>query len=187
MTWSYSGEVATYAALRRPDLVRSMVHYEPAVFALLDGLPGAGAATAEFGATLGPVISALREDRSEDAALRLIEAVFRMPEGSANHEPEPFPTYWRENGRTLPLFLSMPPGDPLSCSDVERLDIPTLVVLGAGTHVQYAVMAERLARCSGNALLVGMKGVTHDGPYQNPERFGDLVMAFHTLVQRLED
>ena len=91
VTWSYSGEIGTYAALQRPDLFRSMTHYEPAVDALLAGLPGADAAQAQFTSGLGPAIEALGNEAHEDAALRFIEAVFRMPEGSAADEPGAVP------------------------------------------------------------------------------------------------
>lgn len=181
VTWSYSGEIATYAAMRRPDLFRSMIHYEPDVEALLADLPGADAARAQFGATVGPAIAALTAGDMEAGALRFIESVFRMPEGSADGEPEPFPTYWRENGRTLPAFGGMAPGAPISCADLGQLKVPTLVVLGTETLVQWAMIAERMVDCSGNALLARMDGVTHDGPYKRPDRFADLILGFRAL------
>lgn len=184
VTWSYSGEIGTYAALRRPDLFRSMVHFEPAVMALLAGLPGSDAAMNEFLFDLGPAVKALQANELDDAALRFIEAVFRMPEGSAVNELEPFPSYWRDNGRTLPKFVAMTPGNPLTCLDLGALKVPTLVVVGTMTHVHYAMIAEQLARCSGNALLVRMDGATHDGPYRQPDRFTDLILEFHALLSR---
>lgn len=183
VTWSYSGEIATYAALQRPDLFRSMVHFEPDVDRLLDGVPGADAARAQFGATVGPMVAALEAGDTEAAALRIIEAVFRMPEGAADSEAEPFPTYWKDNGRTLPAYGGMAPGAPLTCDDLARIAVPTLVVLGTETLVQWAMMSERLAGCSGNAMLVRMEGVTHDGPYKRPDRFMDLILGFRALTR----
>ncbi len=183
VTWSYSGEIATYAALQRPELFRSMVHFEPDVDRLIDDLPGADAARAQFGATLGPMVAALEAGEVEAAALRIIESVFRMPEGAADNEAEPFPTYWKENGRTLPVFGAMARGEPLSCDDLANLEVPTLVVLGGETLVQWAMMSERLAECSGNAMLVRMEGVTHDGPYRRPDRLMDLILGFRALKE----
>ncbi|MDB6179045.1 alpha/beta hydrolase [Paracoccus sp. Z330] len=181
VTWSYSGEIATYAALQRPDLFRSMVHFEPDVDRLIDGLPGADAARAQFGATVGPMIAALEAGDAESAALRIIESVFRMPEGTAGEEPEPFPTYWKENGRTLPFYGGMAPGAPLTCDNLAQISVPTLVVLGTDTLVQWAMMSERVAECSGNSMLVRMDGVTHDGPYKRPDRFTNLIIWFRSL------
>ena len=171
VTWSYSGEIGTYAALQRPDLFRSMMHYEPSVDALLAELPGAGAAQKQFISKLGPAVEALDNGAVEDAALRFIEAVFRMPEGSAANEPEPYPGYWRANGRTLPKFVSMSPAAPLSCDDLGALSVPTLVVVGSKALVQDAMVGERLADCLGNALLLPMPDANHGGPYQQPEHF----------------
>ncbi|WP_138469337.1 alpha/beta fold hydrolase [Poseidonocella sp. HB161398] len=182
VAWSYGGEIATYAALERPDLFRSLVLYEPSVEALLQGLPGAETALAEFSAGLGPAIAALGTGDTEAAALRFIETVFRLPEGAAAEEPAPFPDYWRENGRTLPVFAAMAPGAPVSCGDLGALEVPVMVVLGTQTYPHFAMMAERLAQCAGNGLLVRMEGVGHDGPYRRPERFAALALGFRALL-----
>ena len=130
VTWSYSGGIGTYASLRRPDLFRSIIHYEPSARALLSGLPGGATARTEMFKNFGPAISAMKAGKAEDAALRFIEAVFKLPEGAAAEEPEPWPSYWRANGRTIPPFLAMAPGVPISCDQLGALTIPTLVVQG---------------------------------------------------------
>lgn len=182
VTWSYSGEIGTYAALRRPDLFRSIVHYEPSVGALVAGLPGGAVAQKELSSHFGPAISAVKENRLEDAALRFIEAVFKLPQGAAGEEPEPWPTYWRENGRTIPPYLAMAPGAPLSCEDLGVLRMPTLVVQGENTYARYSMISERLAGCQANALLVTLPGVNHNGPYRKPEEFGTLIRSFVALT-----
>jgi pimeloyl-ACP methyl ester carboxylesterase len=154
VTWSYSGGIGTYAALRRPDLFRSIVHFEPAADALVAGVPGSSSARKETLKPFGPAIKAVKAGQLEDAALRFIEAVFRMPEGAAASEPEPWPTYWRENGRTIPPFMAAHPGAAISCEQLGAIGVPTLVVQGENTHTRYSMMAENLSRCQANALLV---------------------------------
>lgn len=183
VTWSYGGEIGAYAALRRPDLFRSMVHYEPVVAALLAGLPGGDVAGREMFTKLGPAMSAVEAGHVEDAALRFIEWVFKLPEGAAANEPEPFPTYWRENGRTIPPLLSMAPGAPISCAQVGALEVPTLVVQGENTYARYSMIAEHLAACQANALLVTMPGVNHDGPHRKPDEFAAMIESFLALVE----
>ena len=182
VTWSYSGGIATYAVLRRPDLFRSVVHFEPAAKALLAGLPGSGAARAEMFKHFGPAISAVEAGKVEDAALRFIEAVFKLSKGDAANEPEPWPTYWRENGRTIPPFLAMAPGAPISCEELGAVEVPTLIVQGKNTYARYSMMAENLADCLANALLVTMPDVNHDGPYRKPNEFTTLIESFLALV-----
>ena len=183
VTWSYSGGIGTYAALRRPDLFRAIVHFEPSAKALMTGLPGSAAARTEMFKKFGPAMSAVKAEEVEVAALRFLEAVFKMPEGAAANEPEPWPTYWRENGRTIPPFIAMHPGAPISCEELGALTVPTLVVQGQNTYTRYSMMAENLARCQTNALLVTMPGVNHDGPYRKPDEFAALIENFLALVE----
>lgn len=182
VTWSYSGEIATYAALKRPDLFRSMVHFEPVVLALLAGLPGATVAGVEMSKNFGPAISALKDGKNEDAALRLIEVVFKLPEGAGANEPEPWPTYWRQNGRTVPPLFAMAKGAPITCGELGAIQIPTLVVQGRNTFARYSMISERLAGCQANALLLTMQDVNHDGPYRKPDEFAALIENFLGLL-----
>lgn len=183
VTWSYSGGIGTYASLRRPDLFRSIIHYEPSARALLAGLPGSAAARTEMFKNFGPAISAVKAGADEDAALRFIEAVFKLPEGAAAEEPEPWPSYWRANGRTIPPFLGMAPGAPISCDQLKALTVPTLVVQGKNTYARYSMMAERLASCQANALLVTLPGANHDGPYRQSGKLTALIKNFLALVE----
>ncbi|WP_282608543.1 alpha/beta fold hydrolase [Pelagibius sp. Alg239-R121] len=183
VTWSYSGGIGTYASLRRPDLFRSIIHYEPSARALLSGLPGSSAARTEMFKNFGPAITAMKAGKAEDAALRFIEAVFKLPEGNAATEPEPWPSYWRANGRTIPPFLAMAPGGPISCDQLGAMTVPTLIVQGKNTYTRYSMMAERLANCQANALLITLSGANHDGPYRKPREFTTLIKNFLALVE----
>jgi pimeloyl-ACP methyl ester carboxylesterase len=183
VSWSYGGEIATYAALQRPELFRSMVHYEPDVAAILSDVPGAEAAARDMFSHFGPAITALEEDQVEKAALSFIDAVFQLSPGTAGNEPEPWPTYWRENARTIPHLVAMAPPPPLDCGDLQELQVPTLIVVGDQTFVRFAMMADRLAACQGNALLVPMAEVGHDGPYRRPDEFARLIGSFLDLVE----
>lgn len=183
VTWSYSGDVGSRAALRRPDLFRAIVHYEPAIGSVTDGLPGAKAVTKDLFSNFGPAMKAVREKRFEDSALRFLDAVFELETGSADNEPEPWPTIWRENGHTVPIYLGQKPGDSVTCDKLSGLRVPTLVVLGTNSHPRYAMMAERVAACQPNAVLVTMEGVNHDGPYRKPNELAEMIDDFLDLVE----
>jgi pimeloyl-ACP methyl ester carboxylesterase len=184
VTWSYGGEIATYAALRRPDLVRSIVHFEPDVGRMAEGLPGADAAAREMFAPFAPAFAAVEEERLQDAALAFIEAVFRMPEGAAAEEPDTAVAMWRANARTIPFLLALEPPPALDCVDLGALRVPTLVVAGEHTQTRFAMIAEHLATCQGNALLLEMPGVGHEAPYSRPEVLAATIEAFLTLIER---
>lgn len=183
VTWSYSGDVGSHFALKRPDLVRAMVHFEPAVGSLMTGLPGAERVTNDMFAKFGPAMEAMKDGRLEDSSLRFLDAVFELPVGSADKEPEPWPTIWRQNGRTIPLFLKGRGGDVVTCDALGELRIPTLVIVGANSHPRYAMMSERLAACQPNAVLVTMDDVNHDGPYRRPGELAEMIDSFLDLVE----
>lgn len=183
VTWSYSGDVGSRAVLRRPDLFRSLIHFEPAVESLLAGVPGASRATTEMFSAFGPAMTAVEEGRLEDSALRFLDAVFELPSGAADEEPEPWPTIWRDNGRTVPPFLAATEGESVSCAALGELPVPTLVVQGDRSFARFSMMAERLAACQPNAVLVTLEGVNHDGPYRRPEEFGAMIEHFIALVE----
>jgi pimeloyl-ACP methyl ester carboxylesterase len=183
VTWSYSGDVGTRAALKRPDLFRAMVHYEPAIGSYLDGVPGAGRVTSDLFAKFGPEITAMQADQLEDSALRFIEAVFDLPEGGAAEEPEPWPSVWRENGHTVPVYVKQKPGDEVTCPELEGLNIPTLVIVGSDSHPRFAMMGERMVQCQPQAMLARLDGVNHDGPYRKPADLAEMIENFLELVE----
>lgn len=182
VTWSYSGEIGTYAAVRRPDLFRSMIHFEPNAYFLYSTLPGASAADRQAAPAYAAPMAAAEDGRMEDAALGFIEAVFQMQAGTAKDEPGPWPTYWRDNARTLPLLVGRKQLEPLACHELQPVDVPTLIVQGENAYVQDSMVAERLAECLGNGLVVTMPGVNHDGPYRNPAAFAEMIEGFLDLV-----
>jgi pimeloyl-ACP methyl ester carboxylesterase len=179
VTWSYSGEIGIHAMLRRPDLFRSAVHYDPVLDAMVEGTAGGANATRELFARFGPAIGAARENRSEDAALRFIEAVFELPDGGAVGEAGE--QMWRDNGRTVPLYLAMKPPQAIDCESLGELTAPTLVVQGADSFTWFSIMSERVASCVANGLIVTMPGVNHDGPYRRPGEFGAIIESFTAL------
>lgn len=118
VTWSYSGEIGANAILRRPDLFLSAVHFEPVIESLLSEIPGSSHATKELFKHFAPAVRAAKNGNTDAAALRFIEAVFRLPPGSASDESESAVNMWRENGSTVPPYLLMSPGNSLMCDDI---------------------------------------------------------------------
>lgn len=185
VTWSYGGEIGANAVLRRPDLFRSVIHYEPVIGSILAGMPGAANATRTLFDTFGPAVKAATHGNGESAALRFIEAVFELPMGGAEKEPAEVVAMWRENGRTVLPQISMVPPKPLSCKDFQLSTVPTLVVQGENSYTRYAMMADRISECLANAMQLTMKNVNHDGPFREPEMFADLIKVFIQLNERL--
>jgi len=160
-----------------------MVHFEPAAETLSAGLPGKAAARRQAFKEFAPAISALRTGETEEAALKFIEGVFKLPDGGAADLRAPWLAMIRDNARTVAPFLAMDPPPPLSCEDLGTVESPTLVVQGQDTFVRYSMMAEKLARCQANAVPVTMPEVNHDGPYRKPDEFAALIESFLGIVE----
>lgn len=182
VTWSYGGEVGVYASQRRPDLFRSIVHYEPTAQALHPGLPGQPAAQAQLHAQFDPPMKAMERQAYGEAARRFVEVVFRLPGGTADEFPKAYLEMWDDNARTLVPFLALE-RPPLDCGDLASITVPTLVVQGSGAYVLDAMMADEVARCQPNAVQVTMQGVNHDGPYRKPEALADIILSFVSVFE----
>lgn len=182
VSWSYGGDIAARAAIKRPDLFRALVYYEPDVNGLIAGLPGAERASNDLYNRFGPAMEAIEKGDLSAAALHFIDIVFLLPSGGANEEPEAWKSVWQENGRTLPAYLAAPAGEIATCKGLSLIQVPTLVVTGSEGHVYDAMMAERVVECQPLALLATMQGVNHDGPYRKPEHFAEKIHNFLELV-----
>jgi hypothetical protein len=68
VTWSYSGETGLHAMLRKPELFRSAVHYEPVLDRLVNEVAGGAHATRDLFSQFGSAIAAAQEARGEDAS-----------------------------------------------------------------------------------------------------------------------
>ena len=183
LTWSYGGDVAVHAMVRRPDLFRSAVHYEPSVGVLLDRIAGGAKAQAAYVEGFQPALAALRQGEVERAAFLFVDAVAGWPSGTAEKQPEPFPEIVLDSAHTLPAFLQLDPGPDITDEQLARLAVPSLIVRGDRTHARYRLISNHLAAMLANAETAVLKDVGHDGPYWAPGRLSALVAQFHAGLE----
>jgi len=70
--WSYGADVVLASALQKPDLVQSLVLYEPSVGSLLEKGPAGKPAGAAAGRMFGPVTEAVKAGDAEKGTKLLI-------------------------------------------------------------------------------------------------------------------
>ena len=178
VTWSYSGQVATQMALEHPELVRGMVHYEPAIDSLVAELPvERQAAIEEDSKKFGPAVEALEAGDEQQSTRLFIEAVFQRLPGGYEQEPEYMRTIWRDNARTVPHQMSMSSPD-ITCEDLATLEQPTLILKGEQSGLYYASVAGTMAECQPQAEVQVIPGVNHDGPIHAVEDFTAAILDF---------
>lgn len=169
--WSYGGDVGTYAMIARPDLFRSAVLFEPALTALLDEESEPDRAVLlDFKKGMAPAAAAVAAGRLEDAAALFLGATFAPPGGAAESPALiPRPAWMLENARTLPVFMKQAPGRPIAPGELEALDFPIRVQLGARSHARYRLMCERLVARLPQGRLELAADVGHGGPVERPD------------------
>ena len=178
--WSSGAVVAPLAALRRPDLVRSLVLYEPSnTESLPEGEPF-DALREAYGAMWAPVVRTLQEGDVEAAAKRFLEAAFSLREGEFETESMGLRQIILDNARVLPVHLGSPPDAAarLDCDALVDLAPPTLVITGERTTPTWRATGERFAECAPGATLAHVAGVNHDGPVRRPDAILALLLEF---------
>ena len=172
---SYGGAVALRVALAYPDLVRSLVLYEPVVFGALTAAGGHASLWQEITQTGRAIVLQTRMRRLLAAAKCFVD-------------------YWSGNGSWLALgtsrqaavALRMPAvadqfealfgWQPLA--DLGRLRMPVLLMHGERTHRVTLAIVEQLAERISRGIQLRIRGAGHMGPVTHTEAFNAGVQRF---------
>jgi len=184
--WSYAGAILLQAAAQRPDLVRSLVIYEPSYES--EAMPNSGElrrAREMFWQELEPVYANAQAGGDLAAAMRSgIEMVFGLGEGGFATLESRFQTVFLDNAHTMLPELNAPHPQPATSDELRRIECPALIVCGERTHAQYRTMAETTVARLPNVTFRQFDGVGHGGPVEMPVRLADAVLDFVDAVSR---
>lgn len=181
-TWSSGGNVGTHANTMRPDLVRSVVHFEPVVFSLASQIPGITAAQSQQFDGMQDVFALLGDKNSEQAGLRFLEIVWDLPKGQGNKVATPAVRQMLgDNARTIPPMMRAMPHFTTTCEVLARLQTPTLILKGEQSKPFFAMYAEYQGRCQANAVVATVSGVNHNGPAVAVQALTDQALAFYKM------
>jgi pimeloyl-ACP methyl ester carboxylesterase len=175
--WSYGANVATATALENPDLVQSLILFEPDFSSLVEEGPAGNAAREAKGKMFDPVTAAVAEGDAEKATRLLIEGVFQMQPGGFERQPQEIRAMQLDNARTMPLLRSAPAWE-VSCEMLKAFGKPTLIVYGAESNPYWPHVAAAMDECLPRAELAAQPKVNHDGPVRDPAGFAAMIDAF---------
>ena len=178
VSWSYGGLVATLMALEHPELVRSQTLFEPTIRSLITDLPEGKAAVAEVASVYGPGVAAAKSGDTTRATELFMEAVFRLPPGGFDREPEGWREIWLDSARTAPLQVAAPPPPAITCDRLRETKSPMLVMRGANTYSMWSLISEQMVRCVPGSRLTIIPYVNHDGPMRDPAAFNAALLDF---------
>ena len=178
VSWSYGGLVATLMALEHPELVRSQTLFEPTIRSLITDLPEGKAAVAEVVDIYAPGVAAAKSGATRRATELFMEAVFRLPPGGFDGEPEAWRKIWLDSARTTPLQVAAPPPPVITCDRLKATKSPTLVMRGANTYPMWSLISDQMVRCVPGSRLTIISDVNHDGPMRDPAAFNAALLGF---------
>jgi non-heme chloroperoxidase len=171
---SFGGTVAAVLALKRPELVRSLVLAEPGLGTILSGMPENEAHAREA--------QAVRAERREAWASGDPERIVRT---HADRDAPGVLETLSAQMRTM-LLANVPalrldadaPRPPIGCEDLGRIKVPVLVIAGNRSSPGLQRIAEATAKCIETARLARLAGATHWMHLDQPQAFNAAVLAF---------
>jgi pimeloyl-ACP methyl ester carboxylesterase len=173
---SYGGAIALVAAVSQPQRLRSLVLFEPTLFALLD---------AEVPRTSDP----------EGIRAAAAAAAAALDRGDLDLSAEHFIDFWMGKGawastpesRRPPIAASMVNvrgwahalfSEPTALAAFARLDVPVLLMRGTESPASSLGVARLLAGALPRVDVVELEGVGHMGPITHPQLVNDRIFDF---------
>ena len=177
---SYGGFVALMLAGQHPALVRTLVLAEPPVHPMLRRAPGGAALLDAFRR------EAWQPATAAFAAGDLAEGVRRFLAGAVRRGTfEVLPPAVREalmkNAPALAVETSTDPAlymPDITCADLARVAVPTLLLRGALSPPMYYVINDALAACLPQVEQATIPAAAHILHSQNPAAHNAVVLAF---------
>ena len=153
--------LATLVALEHPHLLRSLTVLEPPLDDLLDGLPEAQPVCDEWRKGFEALRSTAQAGEVIRATKMFFELASNQGSGALEMQPEPFRQMVLDNARTVPLALFAPRPPAFSCTTLDGVKAPTLVVGGAQSPRYLALINDAIAGCILGSRLVVISDAAH--------------------------
>lgn len=175
--WSYGAEVVLVLAVRHPELVRSLLLYEPGMETYVTDPRDLKAIAEDADKMFAGGIAAVQAKDEAGAVRALLDGVDALP-GTFDAYPRGPKGVALENARTLPLLFAAPPPPSITCSHLGAIKAPTAVVRGEFTPPFFRIPADTAHRCIPGSLLIVVPNTRHLWPAQEPAAFNQTLLKF---------
>jgi pimeloyl-ACP methyl ester carboxylesterase len=174
---SYGAGVALLAALREPQLVRSLILIEPGFASLLpDAAPGLEAELTSRAGVAMELQSLIQAGQDGRAAEILVDWAQGGPGGFAKL-PIAVRQIFLSNTKTMaPTFAAGTTN--ITCDDLRGLRVPTLMLSADHTRLFYRLIAEAVASCVPGAVAGQITSAGHMSIFEQPNQSAARWMAF---------
>jgi pimeloyl-ACP methyl ester carboxylesterase len=178
---SAGGRVLADAAVKQPDLFKSLTLSEPLITKPTspEGLAHWTAGSQEF----GKVVAAVRAGDARQATVNLIDWVYAEP-GAFDKLPADSRQRFLDNRGTVIQMVTAAPAAPPSCEQLGALPMPVMVMEGEDTRAGFRAMNERLVQClRGGSRRVTVPGAPHVWYPVNPKSGAERLLEFLSSVR----
>ncbi len=173
---SYGGRVVLEAAVRRPELFRSVVASEPFITPPIDAQ--AQRLAQALADDLARIALPLHQGDTVGATAQLVVAVTGDPAGWERLPPDARQRFLDNQAAWLPLARSTPAPDT-ACAALGRLPMPVLVMEGEHTVAGFRVSNDRLMQClPPNSRRAVVPGAPHMWYPANPAAGARAILDF---------
>ena len=181
---SYGAGIALRAAAKRPDLVKSMVLYEPGTDDHILDASGYNAVLTQLRGVFGGVFDESAGKPANGIAIRLLSKVLGLPEEAilTSYSPAKIQMFKEHDAIVKPFFNMVQSAHTLTRERIEKIKTPTLMVGGELSLPFYAMGSDALAKYLPNGFGVTMKDVGHGGIALKPEEFVKKAESFIKLT-----
>jgi pimeloyl-ACP methyl ester carboxylesterase len=174
---SFGAAIALRAAIRRPDVFRTLTVHEPPLFPLLAGTD-LEPALLEVQRRVGAVIELL-EGGDHNAAARLFVETIAFGPGAWDAQLAPeMRAVFIANAPTFLDELRDPDALQMDLRALERFDKPALLSSGTGSAPFFGPVVDMVAQPLARAVRVTIDGADHMPHISVPDRYVELVTAF---------
>ena len=174
VAWSYSAHAALALAADQPELVASLMVFEPGFPTFVEDAEALDIVQRDTVSAFGPVFDALAAGRTDDALRRAIDAAAGEA-GWFDRQPHRNREIHRRNAHVLPLLATQSAPLSITAQDLRTIRCPTTVSWGTETRSCYRVVAEQAAALIPSARSAVIPGVGHLLPESSPAHFADVL------------
>ena len=171
---SFSAHAAIAVAVLRPELLRSLLIYEPSSPTFVDDAAHVRRIADDAATMLNPVFEALDAGNTEEAVRRAIDGA-ADDAGWYDRQSARIRSIHRRCAYQLALLRTQTPVLPIYSRMLRLIRVPTTIAWGTRTRTCYALTSVHAARLIPNARRKPVAGANHHLPEADPERFSLLI------------
>jgi pimeloyl-ACP methyl ester carboxylesterase len=177
---SYGGAVALRVALDDPKRIRSLVLFEPVLFALLFEEDPEQPGAREIAAVRDDTIAAVARGDLQASAERFVD--YWMGAGAWKRTPDKRRSAAANSMRKVKAEWRACFDEPTPLEAFSHLAIPTLFLLGVESPASSRGVARLLTRTLPRVTVEELPGIGHLGPITHAERINDAIEAHLTRI-----